>query len=131
MNYKIKPKPWILRKLTKPFQTVAFYPNIYTPDGKPIPSAQLEHELCHLKQQLRIGRLRYLFKYLFSKPFQFKMEVEAIAVEIRNTNESQRMDVAKRYAHLLSSSAYSNCAESCNAALGAICQAAGLGADVV
>ena len=127
MNYRIKKKPWILRLFTKPFQTVAFSPNIYTPDGKEISKAQLEHEICHLRQQRDTGRLRYLFKYLTSKKFQFDMEVEAIAVEIEYSDQSKRQAIADSYARLLSSSAYSHCAPSYEVAMRAICKACGGG----
>ena len=130
MNYKIKPKPLILRLFTKPFQTVAFYPNIYTPDGTAPAKAVLEHELKHLEQQLDMGKWRFIYKYFTSKKFQFEMEVEGIAVELLHTPHDGRMRLAQNYAKLLASDAYSHCAPSYDAALVAICKAVGPDAGI-
>lgn len=117
MDYKIKPKPWILRRFTMPFQWVTFYPNIYMPEGQTLNNALLEHELCHMRQQLKTGKWLYMLKYLFSKKFQYKMEIEAIAVEIFHTAPNLRQHLIQEYALLLISSAYSHCAPSYETAL--------------
>jgi len=41
--------------------------------GEPL----LEHEKVHIEQQERLGLIRYLLKYTFSKKFRYDMEVEA------------------------------------------------------
>ena len=70
---------------------LAIYPNIYLPrkvfenlkKEKPNPKYLdiLRHEEMHIKEQKKMGTLKWLIKYIFSPKFRFNEEIIAIKAQ--------------------------------------------------
>jgi len=132
-HYILRPKPWWLRASTEDWQWVAIDPKIYHPpklDPLKYP-AIIEHEKVHLSQQRKIGKIKWLIKYIMSKKFRFEQEMEPIVVELLNTPPQSRRQLAIKYANYLSGAPYSKAAKSFDLALeGIMSKANEMGVDI-
>ena len=57
----------------------------------------LAHEMVHIKQQKREGVLKYLFKYVFSRDFRYKVEFEAYNKGSNMSRQEAHNFVVRRY----------------------------------
>jgi hypothetical protein len=121
-DYKLKPKPWWLRACTKNWQWVTIDPKIYHPPRQNPQERQaiIEHEKVHLAQQRRMGKYKWIIKYVAAKRFRLGQEMEPIVVELSNTPLDARPALAAKYARDLAGPPYSRAAESAEGAMEAI-----------
>lgn len=107
----LKRKPWWLKLITKSYQWVTFYPNIYSPDeylkiDSPEKLPVYNHEMIHIHQQLAYGKWKWLYKYLTSPKFRLEQESEAISNEMKFYPSNEAEAVARIYARDLTTTAY-------------------------
>lgn len=82
MNYRIKPlKRSLMRRFTKSL-AFAFYPTIYVREGYENEQWLIEHELHHLRRQKKMGKYKWLYKWLTSKKFRLQEEVAAYKISV-------------------------------------------------
>lgn len=79
----IKPRPWWLFFLGSRYW-VTISPHIYHPKGvnPSLWPSVIEHETQYLGQQSRIGLVKFLWRYIWSRQFRYDMEIPACRAEL-------------------------------------------------
>jgi len=101
-----KSKLWGLWKIMFPNVTMesmylAFGDTIYIPEGKELPRDTQAHEMVHLYQQglSKKTALIWWVKYVFSKKFRYRQEIEAYREQFDFAKRNSKMSYKKLYAY--------------------------------
>lgn len=91
---------------------ITYGDTVYNPYNCHISEATLAHEMIHAKQQKKLGKDKYVARYISDIEFRIKSEIEAYGAELvfiqGKDGKKVALETVRKLAQNLSSSVYGN-----------------------